>query len=259
MNWALKRQALYVIILIVFVGTLGLLVTYPYFHKAPTCFDGKQNGNETGIDCGGSCALACTDQVNKISILWARSFEVVPGRYNAVAYLENKNTTAAVDKITYTFRFADQNNVYIGKRDGTAFIPPGQRFAIFEPAVDVGNSVPVYTTFQFTENPVWIQVPAQKVSELQLAISNINLSGQDTAPKLSASIQNNSLFIIPNLNVVAILYDAAGNAVSASSTYIAQLNGGSSSDLNFTWPEPFTSSVISEEILPVYNIFDVKI
>ncbi len=251
MNWALRRQILYVIIFILVIGAFGFLLVYPHFNKAPTCFDQKQDGNETGIDCGGSCQLACADQVDKVAVLWARAFEVVPGRYNAVAYLENKNNGAAVEKITYRFRFGDKDNVYIGKREGTTFIPPAGRFAGFEPAIDVGNSVPMYTTFEFTEDPVWIQIPPQKAAELQTSVSNISLSGEDTAPRLSASLMNNSLLAIPNINVIAILYGADGNAVSASKTYIGRLDAGQSAAINFTWPEPFTQKVVAKEILPV--------
>ena len=31
---------------------------------APTCDDGIQNGDETGVDCGGSCPNACLDQID---------------------------------------------------------------------------------------------------------------------------------------------------------------------------------------------------
>ena len=30
---------------------------------APTCFDKLQNGQETGIDCGGTCQLKCNNQL----------------------------------------------------------------------------------------------------------------------------------------------------------------------------------------------------
>jgi len=186
--WALKRKIFYIAIVVVFLLALGFLVSYPYFHQAPTCFDGKQDGNEMGIDCGGSCAKACAAQVDPISILWSRAFEVVPGRYNAVAYLENHNEDVAIEKINYSFRFADKDNIYIGKRDGTTFVPPKGKFAVFEPAINLGNSVPVYTTFSFTETPDWIQVPKEKVDQLQVFVSNIDLENENTEPKLSAIV-----------------------------------------------------------------------
>ena len=235
------------------------LIIYPKLTKLPTCFDAKQNGDETGVDCGGSCVLACVFQVDKISIFWARAFQVVPGRYNAVAYLENHNTNTAVYKLKYRFRFADKNNIYIGKREGETYIPPSGKFAVFEPAIDVGNSVPVYTTFEFTETPVWVQVPIEKINQLKVLISNINLKNEDTAPMLSATIKNDSLFIIPEVNIVVILYDQIGNAVSTSRTFLDQLKAEESKEINFTWPEPFSRKIVAKEIIPIFNIFSVKL
>lgn len=259
MTWAFKRQIFYVGVLILFFSIFGFLIIYPHFNQAPTCMDNTQNGNETGVDCGGSCARACIAQVDAVSVLWARAFRVVPGRYNAVAYLENHNKNTAVNKINYRFRFADENNVYIGKREGTTFIPPSGNFAVFEPGIDIGNSIPVYVTFKFTQNPDWIQISREKINQLQVLVSNITLADEMTNPRLSATVKNDSLFTIPSLDVIAILYDVSHNAVSASRTYLDVLGPEETQNLNFTWPEPFSGKVITKEIIPMYNIFSVKL
>lgn len=259
MTWAHKRQIFYVMVLVLFFSVFAFLIIYPRLNVAPTCTDNKQNGTETGVDCGGSCVKACLAQVDKVSVLWARAFKVVPGRYNAVAYLENHNKNTVVDKINYRFRFADANNVYIGKREGSTYVPPSGKFAVFEPAIDLGNSIPIYTTFEFTQAPVWIKVPEEKIKQLKVAVSSINLLDENISPRLSAFIKNSSLFVIRDINTIAILYDANHNAVSASSTYLDVLNPEESKVINFTWPEPFTSSVTVKEIIPIYNIFKVQV
>lgn len=259
MTWALKRQIIFLTIFLSVFGALIFWVSYPFFHALPSCVDHTQNGNEIGIDCGGSCSTACETQVDPIAILWSRAFRVVPGRYNAVAYLENHNPSVAVQKIKYKFRFADKDNIYIGKRDGETYIPPSSKFAIFEPAIDVGNSIPVYSTFEFTEEPVWTQVPIEKINQLKVFASDIRLEGEDTSPRLFATMKNNSLFVIPEVTVIAILYDEAGNAVSASRTYLDVLNKEDSQDVSFTWPEAFNKKVVVKEIIPMFNIFLTKL
>jgi len=195
----------------------------------------------------------------EISILWARTFKVIPGRYNAVAYLVNHNQNEAIQKINYRFRFGDAKNVYIGKREGSTFVPPGGNFAVFEPGIDIGSSIPVYTTFEFTEMPVWLQVSQEKINQLKVLVSNIQLVDEATSPRLSATIKNNSLFTIPNVGVVAILYDAGGNAISTSRTYFDQLAPLENTEINFTWPEPLPGEVVEKEIIPMYNIFSAKL
>lgn len=254
MTWALRRQLFFLAVFTILIAALGYWVTYPVFHRPPTCVDNRQNGDEVGVDCGGSCAIACASQVEPIAILWSRSFRVVPGRYNAVAYLENHNPNVVVKKLHYKFRFADKDNLYIGKREGFTYVPSSGKFAVFEPAIDVGNSIPVYTTFEFTEEPVWTQVEADKINQLKVFASDITLESEDTTPKLFATIKNNSLFTIPELSVVAVIYDAAGNAISASRTYLDVLNKESSTNISFTWPEPFVGTPVVKEIIPIFDI-----
>ena len=259
MTWAFKRQTLYVGVLILFFSVFAFLIIYPKLSVPPSCTDNKQNGDETGVDCGGSCARACLFQVDEVSVLWSRAFRVIPGRYNAVAYLENHNKNTAVNKINYRFRFADKNNVYIGKREGTTYIPPSGKFAVFEPGIDIGNSIPVYTTFEFTQVPDWIQISKEKMSQLKILVSNITLNDPDTKPILSATIKNNSFFVIPDVDVIVILYDANRNAISASRTYIDSLGSEEVRDATFTWPEPLSAPVVAKEVIPLYNIFSVKL
>lgn len=259
MTWAFKRQIVYLIILILFFSFLGFLIISPRLSKPPTCSDYRQNGDETGIDCGGSCPNACSSQVDEVSVLWARAFEVVPGRYNAVAYLINHNKNAAIEKISYRFRFADANNIYIGKREGTTFVPPGGAFAVFEPGIDIGNSIPVYTTFELTGVPIWRQISQELINQLKVSISDIQLTGETSSPQLSATVFNNSLFIIPDIKVIAVLYDADHNAVSVSSTYLSSLGREERRNIAFTWPEPLPGETVAKEIIPLYNIFSAKL
>ncbi|MBI2630976.1 hypothetical protein HYW73_02040 [Candidatus Nomurabacteria bacterium] len=259
MTWALKRQFLYIVIFILFISVFGILILYPSFTKAPTCSDYKQNGDEKGVDCGGSCLRACIAQTDDISVIWARAFRVVPGRYNAVAYITNHNKSSAIQKINYKFRFGDTNNVYIGKREGSTYVPPGGNFAVFEPGIDVGNSIPVYVTFEFTEPEVWLQVPEEKINQLKVLISNIELKDETTSPRLSATIKNDSLFTIPNVSVIAILHEKGGNAIATSRTFLSSLAPFQNANINFTWPEPLTGTVVEKELIPMYDVFSAQL
>lgn len=259
MTWALKRQLFY---LVIFLGVLGVFiffVIFPYLNIEPSCTDGRRNGAETGVDCGGLCSRACIEDIAPVSILWSRAFKVVDGRYNAVAYIENHNKNKAVRKINYRFRFADANNVYIGMREGSTVIPPSGNFAVFEPAVGLGYSIPVYTTFEFTEVPFWSQVSEDTGSQVKVLVSDIKLEGEDTAPRLSATIKNNSLLAIPEVDVVAILYDELGNAISISQTYVEVLAGEEVREVTFTWPEKFSGKVLSTEIIPMFDVFGARL
>jgi len=115
--------------------------------------------------------------------------------------------------------------------------------------------VPVFASFEFIEKPHWLKVNQEKISQLKLSISDIRLSDTGSKPRMSATLKNNSLFTIPDLSIVTILYDAKGNAVTASNTYLEFLRGEETKILNYTWPAPFTREVVVKEVIPIYNIF----
>ena len=104
MTWALRRQIFYVAVILAFFLVFGFLIVYPHLNKVSTCSDFKQNGDETGVDCGGLCQRACIFETDKIAVLWSRAFQVIPGRFNAVAYIEMD------DKRAFLERLIDENN-----------------------------------------------------------------------------------------------------------------------------------------------------
>ena len=61
------------------------------------------------------------------------------------------------------------------------------------------------------------------------------------------------------LLLISILYDEEGNAITASSTYLDKLSREEERIINFTWPIPILGEVVTKEILPIYNILEVKL
>ncbi len=148
-QWAAKRKLTYSIILIVLVILFIGVPTYFFFHHTPTCEDGVQNQDEKGVDCGGMCKRLCVSDISNPIVLWQRVFQVAPGVYNAVAYIQNPNVQIEVAKVPYTFKLYDANNVLIIQQSGTTFIPADQTFAIFEPSIRTGSRVPVRAINQY--------------------------------------------------------------------------------------------------------------
>ena len=122
-------------LLIIFSVPLYKTITAP-----PLCTDGKQNGDERGIDCGGACALFCARDAQKPIVHWARAFKVSNGIYDTVAYVENPNKEAGVKNALYTFKTYDAENILITETIGKTFLLPGEAFPIFSPAVRTGSA-----------------------------------------------------------------------------------------------------------------------
>jgi hypothetical protein len=254
MSWSSRKQIKYLFIFFLFIGFILFLFLYPIIFKKPTCFDGKLNGQETGVDCGGSCLIVCKEEISSPIVLWSRAFPVVGNNYNLVAFIENRNKSAGVYLASYEFRIYDDNNKLLGRREGKTFIPPNQQFAVFESRFDAGQSNLKSVTFEFLPPLTWVRKePIQQ--KISVKVSNIVFDDNKDNPTLSAIINNDSIYDLPEFEVIAILYDQENNAINASKTKKDKLLNNSNSPVYFTWPEVLSSSPVKKDIFVLINPF----
>jgi hypothetical protein len=255
MSWALKRQIIIIVLILAVIGSIATVILYPKLNPPPTCVDGRQNGSEQGVDCGGSCARICPFQTNDVVVKWARAFPVSDEVWNAVAYIENPNVTAAARRVHYEFRLYDENSIFITNREGYAYIAPNGASAIFEGGIKVGSRVPHSTQFKFFDDPAW-ETTDPRNNEIKIIPSLQKVENEDTRPKFSAVVTNASdLYSVEGINLVAILYGADGNALSVSETTLDGLGPTQSANVYFTWQKPFGAPVTRTEIIPRFNVF----
>lgn len=257
MSWASKKKFKYASGFILFVLIIAFAFTYKIIFKKPTCSDGKLNGTETGIDCGGSCSLMCKEDVVSPVILWSRAFPVVENNYNLVAMVENRNKNSGVVSASYEFRVYDTNNKLLGRKEGKTFIPPNQQFAVFESRFNAGESSIKSVAFEFTGPIIWIK-KAPTLQNLPISINNIVFNDDKDNPNLSATIVNNSIYDLPEFDVVAILYDVDRNAINASKTHKSGLSSNNKTPVIFTWPELLSAFPATKDILISINPFSVS-
>ncbi len=243
--WAFWRRVQYGTGFGAVVSLVVAGVYFGYFYESPQCFDGRQNGSETGIDCGGLCTRICTALVEPPRVVWANSFRVVDGQYNAVAYIENRNRSAASPMVGYTFTLK-QGSTILAERTGRTVLPPGSTYPVFEGriAVPLGTS-PTETILTLAPVDVW--VPAV-VGRDQFRTTEITLSGADASPRLRAVVENTSITTARDVEVVATIFDAEGKPVTASQTLVDELPGQERREVYFTWPEPIAKTVRTCEV-----------
>ncbi len=242
MRWALKRQFLYALGVCIAIGLVLTGGWYVFLYHAATCSDGIQNQDELGIDCGGVCKKLCT--APRVSALWAQAVEVAPGVYHAVAQVRNPESDAGTDSLPYTFSLYDASNILVAERSGVMYLRPGEIAPLFEANIVTGSRVPAHTFVQFGQ-AVW-----QKMDTVQNPIQVVSQSLDQTALRLTARIQNITVYPIPQTVITAFLYDDAGNIVNASQTTVSNLPARGAQDLVFTWQQPFTKPVVRFEVTP---------
>ncbi len=259
LDWGTKRKMMYTSVLLLIIGIAGTIFLWPYFNREPTCFDGKQNGIESGIDCGGSCHKVCSAEAYRLVTLWSRAFEVVPGKYNFMAYVENQNREAGIRKINYEFRAYDEKNIFLARREGSTFVSSNDRTAIFEAGIDTGNRKPERVDFTFTSVPVWSKITREQRNSLAISVEDKVLSNPFISPKLEANVINRTIKEINDLSVYVILYDKNNNVSNVSKTFIEKLPKNGEVPIVFTWPVPLLEEPTRIDIFPQVNIFDLGI
>lgn len=248
-RWSRNRQFAYLGGLLLVVLVLAGYFFYVY-EPVVNCFDQRQNGNETGIDCGGDCPQLCLTEVRPLQVVWARVLPVAPGLYAAAARVNNLNQTAGVARLRYTFRLVDERNILVTFRSGETFVNPGENLVIFEGGINTGSGRPSRAFLEF-ETPRWeksTSTPALLVVEDKHFIN-------DAPARLEAVVINRSIIDLPRVEVVALLSDEAGNVLSAGATYLERLGRDSAKTAFFAWPEPLPKAPSFIDVYPRVSVF----
>ena len=240
LTWSGRRKALYTGVIGI-IGFMTIIFVYQtLFTAPPLCTDGKQNGLEHGVDCGGSCAFLGAGEARAPIIVWARAFESAPQTYTAAAYIQNNNPGAGARQVSYSFQMFDADNALVVERGGTVDLPPVPTIPIIETGINVGYRSVARTLFAFSTEPTWVRagdLPALVLSNQALA--------QDGS-RLSAQLRNNS-FVAVRATVAAVLFDKDDVARAASKSTVTVPARGEV-PLALTWAAKPASPIIRAEI-----------
>lgn len=241
-KWSIRRRRIILIIVLTFLALIIGIPLYFFLQKPPTCFDNKLNGDETGVDCGGSCELICSVDALAIQSKGdARVLKVATSTYELVVSVENPNPSAKILKAGYSFKVYSQSSTGpIKVVKGFTYIPKASSFAIFEGPINFGESLPSRAVFEWDKNSmVWLKDISP---EPDLKVEESTLVDEQTSPKLEATVKNLSLERVQNIELVALVYDSKDNIVGASKTFVDAIEPNESSPIVFTWTQPFTST-----------------
>lgn len=233
-DWSARRR--FIIIAIV-VGFIALVSVILYFILRPprTCFDGKKNQNETGVDCGGVCSLQCKDQMKPLTVLWTKTFPVGNGLYDVAALVENQNKEAAVVNFNYNVQLFDNNGRAIVSKDFSTFANAGDHFLLFAGGLSSGGASTSNATLSIKDDYKFYKasMPTQK----KISVTNYNLIAADAKPRLVATLQNETTDTFSNVPVTVMIQDKTG-PVAVSETYVSELLPREKKEVTFTWPTP---------------------
>lgn len=236
--WAARRRVIYLGAMVLMLTSISFVVFWKFWYKAPSCFDNVKNGDETGIDCGGSCALICSENIIKPIVTWdPRLFEILPGTWSALIYVENPNADKDAVYVPYSFTIYDGDNKILEKRKGVTILPKNKTVGIFEGSIIIKKDAkPKKAIFELGDSIVWKK--NQEIGE-KIIITHGPLLRLENMPRVEANVKNNSIEKIKNIELVIAIFDGSDNAIAASRTFIDELKKNQNTNVFFTWPKPF--------------------
>lgn len=197
-SWSQRRKSVYMLIIVVIaIGAIGLPAFF-IFYKAPTCSDGVQNGDETGVDCGGSCRRLCPSAFLTPQIVWTRIEKVAPQLYNIATYIINPNTSAVALDVPYHVIVYDNQGVEITEYTGTVTLPPHRNTLAFNGEVAMSKRIPSKALFEFTGSPQW-QSAGDPLANI--LIGEKKYSEDSSGTSLSVTLKNSGVDPINKIDV----------------------------------------------------------
>ena len=248
MSWANRRRLIiYVIIATVLIIPLSGLL-FAVFYHVPSCSDKRQNQEEEGIDCGGTCAYLCTEMQFAPTVLFAKPLPGLSGRTDVVALIENKNSAAAAKDVPYVLSLYDADGATAGKATGTIDLPPGASVPVYITGATSGSQV-VSTAFLTIDASQIRWYSARDVRRLP-EVSNTTLRGTIDAPRIETTLTNSTEKVVTDITVIAIVFNVDGNVIAASRTFVSGIRPGGQATATFTWNTAFPGTPTAMHIFP---------
>lgn len=172
-------------------------------------------------------------ETREFNILWSRFFKVRDGFVDAVALLENPNYFNA-EKIIYSFKIYDKNNILITIKEGETFARPLERFAIFEPNIFLSEREPTKVILDI-KNFVFLQSSTDSRPKIDVLSTEKFL--EDFFPRVLVKVKNREEKFLENIEATIILFDENQNAIAVSQTHVPFLGLDEERILSFTWPK----------------------
>jgi len=251
------KQIMIIIGYLVFFGVVCFGVYYVFIRVTPTCSDGKQNQDETGIDCGGACAKQCELPLNAKDIVTSEVAFVLGGQnsYDVLAKIYNPNDIAGASRFAYTLTLRDAAGTIIAEKSGTSFILPQETKYLFEFHLATGAR-PVQATMEISQ-VVWerFQGYAERpqVTVVQQAYDRIQSGpGFGVATGL---VVNDSPYDFRSLLVKVVLRDVSGRPLAINSTEMLTMLSKEQRDFRLVWPTVFPGEVKSFEMFVDADVY----
>jgi len=250
--WEFKRKLLYALSFFVILCGLAVFFARGILFPAPTCFDGKHNGFEANVDCGGECQIMCQQDVSPLSIVWAKAIASGKDVYDLVALVTNSNIDNASRELGYSFDVYDASGSIMKTFRASTTAPLDGKFPLIIQGVTL-PSAPVNTVATLSDT-LHYKVNESPTSPTIRILARRYEAGQ--IPRVYVTVANTKRIEIRDLPVRVLLFDNNDNVYAVGQTVIPELLKEGVKEIIITWNEPLPVAPTRIGVYPIFNPFE---
>lgn len=237
-SWRLQRQMLIFTIYALIIILPVAYIVFRLLSQSASCFDGKLNGDETGVDCGGACSLRCDGTYKSLKVNFTRVLKVDENKYDVFALIENFNPTVAFPKVPYNASIYSSEGILLLSASGTLSVNPSAQAVVYLPNLEI-KQVPKIIDFNLSKHNAILQINNNP--------NKINVSTWTSQKGVNDTLQVIGELVNPfsssanNVSIYALLYDDTRTVYAVGKTRIKTLKGREKTAIAYTWgnlPKP---------------------
>jgi hypothetical protein len=249
------KQLIIALIFIFILSGFGFLIYY-FSRPAPSCFDGIQNQEEEGIDCGGPCLPCEFVYIKEIEVLWAKAILGQNNFYGLAAQIKNPNQNYGSGQIPYHFELYDSENNLISQSADSAFILPNQTKYLVQAKIE--SSLQVSSVGLSFGEIEWQKIEGYQPPQLFIQQKEYRLlsSEEPGFSQVRGVLINKTNFDFAQIEIDVLLFDSARQLLALNTTEIRALSASQERDFVATWFKEIDGQVTFVEIEAETNIFD---
>ncbi|MBI4094241.1 MAG: hypothetical protein HY436_00345 [Candidatus Liptonbacteria bacterium] len=209
----------------IFVFALLGFALFALVRSAPSCFDGKKNQEEVGVDCGAPCALSCAAREAKPIQLSGtpRLFRAGSGRSTLIIGVQNPNPELAAPEFSYRIDLYGEAGTLLRSLVGRSFLYAGEFKYLFFSDVSFAPGEVARVAF-IPEVPEWS--PADAFPRPRVTLQNREETSTEEGIRISGVIANGDSVAVARVQIVAVFFGKFGQMVGASATEMDGLAPG---------------------------------
>ncbi len=245
--WALKRQITYSLFFLFFLGGGAFLFFRGEFLKNPTCTDSIQNGDESGVDCGGSCSLICSSDRIPIETVWANFFLNDDGTYDIGLLLRNRNSGSSPKILTLQVLLKDSKDQVIFDQKIETAVPLANEFPVILQRI-VLKAKPQKVVIVKEED--YSYVLKKKILNPVALEASFDMSGRSSVFVTLRNTTKKDLYRFP---VFVVLYNEKREPIGVAESFVDRLLASSVKNIEVVLGKKYA---IEPQTVRAYTVFD---